>query len=487
MKTTLKNRKKPKIYDTVNRSVNALILFTSVSGLLVLAFSVNRIFEYLNTGLPTDFYLVTSFAGLAWASGFLFCLRLSQQSKQKLLLLTYSTLTPIWATEVYLSITPESDHGNTLIPEWATDQRSKIQVIYDLRSQGANAYPNVSGSAFTKTNGVPDSGRSSNLFPIGSISNQITVYCNESGYWSIFHSDEHGFNNPLGNYRVDNVDIVLTGDSFTEGACVKPTETIAANLRNEGLRVISLGKGGNGPLLQFASYVEYAKPMRPKVVVWIHYANDLHDLEFKELGSSKLREYLEDEDYSQGLNHLQPEIDATLKRYVAAEYAAKVLAVTQKLPSENSRTRVNNQEQAQPRKKINVVELIKLTRLRELLDLRPSRPNPASPTSSAYRIILQRVKDSTDSWNGHLYLAYLPPYERYQTGKDHDVFYRDFVFRIAKELNIPVIDLHEKVFNIHPDPLALFPRRKARHYNSEGYRLVAKAIRSRLTQDEISW
>ena len=137
-------------------------------------------------------------------------------------------------------------------------------------------------------------------------------------------------------------------------------------------------------------------------------------------------------------------------------------------------------------RKENLVDLVKLTRLRELLDLRPSRPNPAQVASSAYRLILQRVKNSTSSWGGHLYLAYLPPYEVYRTGRDHDVFYRSFVFRTARELDIPIIDLHREVFTAHPDPLALFPRRKARHYNAEGYRLVANAIHHRLARDKIS-
>ena len=65
-------------------------------------------------------------------------------------------------------------------------------------------------------------------------------------------------------------------------------------------------------------------------------------------------------------------------------------------------------------------------------------------------------------------------------------FYRNFVFRTARELDIPIIDLHREVFTAHPDPLALFPRRKARHYNAEGYRLVANAIHHRLARDKIS-
>ena len=47
---------------------------------------------------------------------------------------------------------------------------------------------------------------------------------------------------------------------------------------------------------------------------------------------------------------------------------------------------------------------------------------------------------------------------------------------VVKELDIPVIDIHQEVFADHPDPLSLFPFRIAGHYNKEGYSEVAKAI-----------
>ena len=53
----------------------------------------------------------------------------------------------------------------------------------------------------------------------------------------------------------------------------------------------------------------------------------------------------------------------------------------------------------------------------------------------------------------------------------------------ATELDIPIIDIHSKVFAPHPDPLSLFPFRAYGHYNAEGYRLIAEAIGKRLEKD----
>ena len=63
--------------------------------------------------------------------------------------------------------------------------------------------------------------------------------------------------------------------------------------------------------------------------------------------------------------------------------------------------------------------------------------------------------------------------------------YREHVLRTATELEIPNIDIQKEVFDTHPDPLSLFPFRMDGHYNANGYRLVAEAIRSKLEADGI--
>ena len=59
---------------------------------------------------------------------------------------------------------------------------------------------------------------------------------------------------------------------------------------------------------------------------------------------------------------------------------------------------------------------------------------------------------------------------------NQDPFKRSQVIDLVKNLNIPVVDIHEMVFATHPDPLSLFYFRKSPHYTAEGYSEVAKAI-----------
>ena len=94
--------------------------------------------------------------------------------------------------------------------------------------------------------------------------------------------------------------------------------------------------------------------------------------------------------------------------------------------------------------------------------------------------IAKKFKELSISQNSELYFVYLPNYIRYNKVYAHanegEMFNRDKIIKIISSLNIPIIDLHEKVFKLEKDPLSLFPYRKNRHYNHEGFDKSSKAI-----------
>ena len=124
---------------------------------------------------------------------------------------------------------------------------------------------------------------------------------------------KHGFNNPKGLYKKGKVDIVLIGDSAVEGHSVHADENISAVIRESGYNSISLGRGENGPLLEYAILKEYGEPIKPKLVLWFNYF-DFYDIRH-EMESSFLRKYLTEDDFSQNLIARQDEIDNVLKDY----------------------------------------------------------------------------------------------------------------------------------------------------------------------------
>ena len=96
------------------------------------------------------------------------------------------------------------------------------------------------------------------------------------------------------------------------------------------------------------------------------------------------------------------------------------------------------------------------------------------PDLKLLRMVLASARDAVSEWGGDLYFVYLPEWQRFSEPSLASP-YRSQVLLLVNDLGIPTIDVY-RTMSAHRDPLALFPRRVHRHYNEEGYRLVAEAI-----------
>jgi hypothetical protein len=189
-------------------------------------------------------------------------------------------------------------------------------VVFDLRRDGLDAYPAFGVGALLyelhkrhdrgeaipapfHTDGVP-------MIPLTGVPNSHTVLCNESGEFIRYFADEHGFNNPPGLHVVDRTQLVVIGDSYVSGYCVRPGEGLVGQLRRSFPRTLGLGNIGNGPLLDLALLREYAAALRPDHVLWVYYENDLENLNTEQRFPLLLR-YLE-LDFSQDLVRRQEDV-----------------------------------------------------------------------------------------------------------------------------------------------------------------------------------
>ena len=334
------------------------------------------------------------------------------------------------------------------------DRRSVAQVVASLRSQGKPAVPAVYPTNFILSERGRGALSAADVgFPLAGISNRPTVFCNESGEYIVYHSDQYGFQNPPDAWA-GRPDIALVGDSFVHGVCVPPERNIAGVLRERGRTVLNLGMGSAGPLSALGRIEEYARALAPADVFWFFYeGNDAYDLEV-EAKVPTLMAYLTTE-RTQAITSHQAEIDRALLAY-AEEYGSAAG------PS--------------PGLVRGAWEFLTLRRLRSALalDFPVELPVPEAPDFELYGRVLAKARDKVASWGGRMHFVYLPAHTRYRSPDKVGPF-KDELLASVRRLGVPTIDVVE-VFKPVPDPLNLFPFRSHGHYLEAGYQLVAEAI-----------
>ena len=334
------------------------------------------------------------------------------------------------------------------------DERKKGEVFIDLKENNPKVVVDMPPFMWVDND---------SLMPLSGISNSYTIFCNENGYYNNYLSDRYGFNNPDEQWDKKEIEFVLVGDSFVQGACVNKPNDIASILRKKNNNVLNLGYGTNGPLAQLASLREFL-PKNVKNIVWFFYeGNDLNDLE-REKDSNILLSYLNKKTFSQGLKSKQIEIDILLK--------SKLLEF-EKMYSE--------QLLDDNKLKYRILKFIRLDKTKEFLfekdNLRNADSGLMNNTEHDYNLfekIILEAKEISEMNNSNFYIVFLPWYYRYE--KNLEVFSYKKIENIIKKNNIEFIDIHKSRFAKEKSPLKNFPFQKFGHYNEIGYNKVAEII-----------
>jgi hypothetical protein len=335
------------------------------------------------------------------------------------------------------------------------DVRSHLEVIRDLENQGIQAYPPVTVNGAVEIDGK-------RLFPLGGISDVLTVYCNESGDYTIYHSDEHGFHNPKGLWSGEPVEIAILGESFTHGACVPSDQNFVARIRPYYPRTLNLGMTGMTPLHKLGTLKEYASIVRPKLVFWVYYeGTSLRELPLQ--NRSLLHKYLSHGAF-QELFVRQSSIDRGLIRTFRIHRKEQ-----DSLPADDLADRL--------------VRFLELEALRSYISglFLTAGSTQTNAGIQLFKEVLRQAAQTTHSWKGRFIFVYLPQYERYThpwlANPD-----RQRLLSMVRELGVEIIDLHP-VFASQQDPISLFPFRRPGHYDIAGHQIVADTILAYLRND----
>jgi len=307
------------------------------------------------------------------------------------------------------------------------DERDRIEVLSDMRRRNIKAYPPFYPylllNSLLTIDGHP-------ALPVGDIAHAFTVCCNEGGQYSTYTTDEYGFPNPAGSWSNAPIDVALIGASSATSECVPYPDSLVAQLRQRYPKTMTLGAGGNGPLLELASIREYLPVLKPRYVLWLFGESHTPEYLEAEAHSELLLRYF-DPSFRQGLYGEQSSIDQAVAGYFESGIAA---------------------EQAKRTMAHKVWDFAILKDFRMLMyyfvTAHAAKPQPHEFAVAVYERALREGKKTIAAWGGNLAIVYWPDSARYPGVANYSPALRqtfdrthDIVVNTAGKLAIPVIDL----------------------------------------------
>ena len=152
---------------------------------------------------------------------------------------------------------------------------------------------------------------SNKILPVSGVSNVKTLLCYDDEKPIIYKSDSIGFDNESNE---KNVDAILIGDSYAAGYCANKENRFNYLFKKRNIDIINFGMSGNGPLLEFASLVEYQELFNYNTIIWFFTPdNDYQNFE-REMQNPILKKYL-DINFKQDLIKLKKEKDDLYYEY----------------------------------------------------------------------------------------------------------------------------------------------------------------------------
>jgi hypothetical protein len=253
--------------------------------------------------------------------------------------------------------------------------------------------------------------------------------------------------------------------------CVNYNDTFQGNFNKKNFKTISLGYGGNGSLLEYATLKEYIDVIKSKSIVWFYTENDIDEME-SEIKIKFLKKYLENENYSQKLPEKQVFID--------------------KIQSNNLKKLIENQEKLESSfidlNSIKMQNILNLKNIKNLIrvNFKVYFPTVQKKTSDEnfkiFSEIILKASNLAKEKNANFYFVMLPLYPGVIEGTNERYYNYAKVKEIIRGLEINLLDLSEEMFKKEKNPKKFFPFQISGHYTIEGYELASEIILSKTNQ-----
>lgn len=306
------------------------------------------------------------------------------------------------------------------------DGRTRVETIVALRAHGIHAeppfYPYLLLDSPLLVDGEP-------TIALGSIARTTTVCCNEGGQYLIYETDEHGFPNPPNSWS-EGVDMAIIGGSGAVSESVPQADGIPALMRARYPRTVTLGAGGNGPLLELATIREYLPALKPRQVLWLFSESHSPEYLVSESRSEALMRYLNGS-YQQHLIAKQDALNGAIAKYFDDGVQAEEVAESWSSAARN----------------FAFLKSVR-TLLYYFVTARTRHPEPVAFDPVLFEKILKEGKREIGAWGGSVTAIYFPDSSRYAGICNYSPELRqiydhthDMFLNAASDAQIPVIDL----------------------------------------------
>ena len=292
------------------------------------------------------------------------------------------------------------------------------------------------------------------IYPVGGISKKKIKFLNQENLsFSFRENDRFGFNNEDKLWNLEKINSVFIGDSFTYGADVNYFESFVELYKKNVEATINLGCGGNGPIIEYATFVEYVinLNLKPDYLFWVYYpGNDLTKDLISE-HSSFYANYLKKE-FNQNLKSKQTEINKTIKDFIEAK------------------KKLENKKNQKSKNTFDYKSLYKFQKIRNLLGFTNAY---TKENFTIFNSIIKQTNNEIKKWNGKLVFIFIPSEKRYTnlTSYYDEHFYNLTIKKFLQKNKIKFIDFNDKLKK-HDNPRIFY----SSHLNSKGNLLLSNMI-----------
>ena len=292
------------------------------------------------------------------------------------------------------------------------------------------------------------------VYPVGGISKKKIVFFNkENSKIDYRNNDKYGFNNENKIWS-NKINTVFIGDSFTYGIDVNYDENFVEIYKKSNGETLNLGCGGNGPIIEYATFVEYVKNLKlnPNYLFWVYYSGNDLTKDIVSENKSYYKNYLKN-NFSQNLPLKQKRIDQIIQLFI-----------------EKNSSKKDNEKKIEYNLVNKYLSIFKFMQIRTKLGISKAY---TKNSLKIFKSILNNVDEEMKKWNGELIFIFIPSQSRYANIVSYyDEFFYDLpIKKFLESKNIKYIYLDEK-FKSYEDPNKFYNG----HLNILGHKILSDAI-----------